>query len=77
MLDMRQYNHLFGSTRIPCHEKDIIKYGGTLNPQPRHIVIIRNGHVSQFYITFVNEVASLYYTFSNKSDFSAFLFVSI
>uniref|UniRef100_A0A0N5AN78 Carn_acyltransf domain-containing protein n=1 Tax=Syphacia muris TaxID=451379 RepID=A0A0N5AN78_9BILA len=45
MLDMRQYNHLFGSTRIPCHEKDIIKYGGTLNPQPRHIVIIRNGHL--------------------------------
>lgn len=46
-LDMRQYNYIFGTTRIPLLGKDALKYGDKIKPRPNHITVIRNGHIFQ------------------------------
>ncbi|KAK6737680.1 hypothetical protein RB195_020032 [Necator americanus] len=43
--DMSQYKFMFGTTRIPRKGCDEIRYGYTNENQPRHIVVIHNGHV--------------------------------
>ena len=45
-LDMSQYKFLFGTTRIPKLGADEIKYGCDYKETLKHIVVIRNGHVS-------------------------------
>ncbi|VDN35088.1 unnamed protein product [Cylicostephanus goldi] len=43
--DMEQYKYMFGTTRIPRKGCDEIRYGFTNENQPRHIIVIHNGHV--------------------------------
>ncbi|XP_015112727.1 carnitine O-palmitoyltransferase 2, mitochondrial [Diachasma alloeum] len=52
-LDMSQFNHLFGTTRIPEIEKDRI----TSDPNARHVLVIRRGHLYTFDI--LNEDGSI------------------
>jgi carnitine O-acetyltransferase len=43
--DMSQYKYLFGTTRIPKHNKDEIRYGARNTEWPKHIILTRKGHV--------------------------------
>ncbi|KAH7719844.1 Acyltransferase ChoActase/COT/CPT [Aphelenchoides avenae] len=42
--DMSQYKYLFGTTRIPRHQKDEIRYGSSQPQWSRHIILTRRGH---------------------------------
>uniref|UniRef100_A0A915PQF8 Choline/carnitine acyltransferase domain-containing protein n=1 Tax=Setaria digitata TaxID=48799 RepID=A0A915PQF8_9BILA len=44
LLCMNQFRKIFGTTRIASSQKDDIFYGIDRKPQPKHIVILRNGH---------------------------------
>ncbi|WKX97298.1 hypothetical protein Q1695_013169 [Nippostrongylus brasiliensis] len=43
--DMSQYKFMFGTTRIPKKGCDELRYGYTNENQPRHIIVIHNGHL--------------------------------
>ncbi|KAI1724404.1 choline/Carnitine o-acyltransferase domain-containing protein [Ditylenchus destructor] len=43
-LDMSQYQLIYGTTRIPKHGKDEIRYGKDGGKWAQHIIVVRNGH---------------------------------
>uniref|UniRef100_A0A914HP36 Choline/carnitine acyltransferase domain-containing protein n=1 Tax=Globodera rostochiensis TaxID=31243 RepID=A0A914HP36_GLORO len=42
--DMSQYKLMYGTTRIPKHGKDVIRYGKDRPNWARHILVTRDGH---------------------------------
>ncbi|VDK89678.1 unnamed protein product, partial [Onchocerca ochengi] len=45
LLCMNQFRKIFGTTRIPETGKDNILYGCDKKSQPKHIIILRKGHI--------------------------------
>ncbi|VDO65766.1 unnamed protein product [Heligmosomoides polygyrus] len=43
--DMSQYKFMFGTTRIPKKGCDELRYGYTNENQPKHIIVMHNGHL--------------------------------
>lgn len=45
-LDMSQYKLVFGTSRIPCHKKDRLRFlEASCNNDPQHIVVSHNNQV--------------------------------
>ncbi|VDN06651.1 unnamed protein product [Thelazia callipaeda] len=45
LLCMNQFKKIFGTTRIPAPRKDQMVYGCDRDPQCKHIIVLRNGHI--------------------------------
>ncbi|CAD5227930.1 unnamed protein product [Bursaphelenchus okinawaensis] len=46
--DMSQFDNLYGTTRIPRPNKDILRYGRDSPNRVNHIIVTRNGHSFRF-----------------------------